>query len=334
MRGKMKKRFVLVFLSALFLSAPLFSAERNVSSSNYYYIQSAQEYGRSNRGYWDLPGSNPSYKKGARLNVWSLDYGADRKFKFSYAGSGYYTISAQNGSYNNSALDVKGGKNKNGRQLIVWSKHKNWNQLFKLRHVGNGRYKIYNKKGKVVCLDGRRSSNGTKVHIWDDHNGPWMEWVLINARTKQIVNPDERKSSYNTPESSTSGHGLSYYISHKNDTMIKRLVRNASYSDFRSQDRAGFKSRLTIYLDSLKWGKRVALAKDLIKSAANNRDQNAKYYIYRNIAKSRLNDNPKKNFLTRAVVNKIAKDISKVRSRERNPSSRSALKQIIRKLKG
>jgi uncharacterized protein (TIGR02145 family) len=74
----------------------------------------------------------------------------------------------------------------------IWDKNGQNNQKFLFQHLGNGRFKIYDRNsGKALCLAGRKNSNGTNVHIWDDHNGPWMEWYLIEVKTKKAFEPSQ-----------------------------------------------------------------------------------------------------------------------------------------------
>ena len=104
-----------------------------------YYIQSALEYNRSNKGYWDVPGGkNPVIKNGKNIELWEKNGGDDQKFRFkSTTKKGYYGICV---SYNrNFNVNVDGGKSKNGTNVELWqSSYSKKRQMFSLYHLGNG----------------------------------------------------------------------------------------------------------------------------------------------------------------------------------------------------
>lgn len=156
-----------------------------------FYVQSALTYGSSSYGYWDFPTLGGA-RKDMRLLIHALDNGPDRKFKLKSGNKyGYYEIAPISNS--NLRLDIAGGNNyidDNGNKIIVWDRTSADNQQFKFVHLGGGKYKIYTPAGHAICTDGRRSGNGTAVNIWEDHDGLWMEWYLIDARTKQPIYPE------------------------------------------------------------------------------------------------------------------------------------------------
>lgn len=155
-----------------------------------FYVQSAINYNKNIGGFWDFPGSPTSISNSMELIVWDLDDGEDRKFMFAHANIyGYYNIITMT---KNKAIDVTGGNGniaKNGNSISSWDRHSNISQMFTFRHLGGGRFKIYTKAGHVLNTDGRTSANGTKVTIWEDHDGAWMEFYLIDAETKEAYIP-------------------------------------------------------------------------------------------------------------------------------------------------
>lgn len=153
-----------------------------------YYVQSAKEYGKSNKGYWDIPGYDPNYEKDQTIQVWELGKSkpGDRKFYVEQLDDGYVRITPHHG-IGLGYIDVSGGRTKNGTDIQIWDKAKTTNQKFKLKEVGDGVYKIYTAKGQVVCLAGRKTKNGTNVHIWKDHNVDAVKWVFIDAKTNEKV---------------------------------------------------------------------------------------------------------------------------------------------------
>ncbi len=170
-----------------------------------FHIQSAINYGKNNGGYWDVPGKPSTIKKGSNIQVWNLDGGHDRIFSMRHSGSdGYYQIRV--GNTPTARVDIQGAKKGNGTSVKTWTNHSNDNQKFLFHHLGNGRFKIYDKNsGKAICLAGRSSKNGSNVHIWDDHNGPWMEWYLIDANTKRAYIPKNKPTGRPTGRPSSSG---------------------------------------------------------------------------------------------------------------------------------
>jgi hypothetical protein len=65
-------------------------------------------------------------------------------------------------------------------------------QKFRFKHLGNGNFKIYTLDDMVICLAGRKNTNGTNVHIWEDHDGAWMTWYLIDPDTKKTWKPENQ----------------------------------------------------------------------------------------------------------------------------------------------
>ncbi|NJO90181.1 MAG: hypothetical protein HC831_15470, partial [Chloroflexia bacterium] len=45
----------------------------------------------------------------------------------------------------------------------------------------------------AVCLERQKNANGTNVHLWEDHEGPWTEWYLVNPVTQQAFVPTTEK---------------------------------------------------------------------------------------------------------------------------------------------
>lgn len=151
-----------------------------------YFVQSAKEYGKSNKGYWDIPGWNPYYKKDQTIQVYEEGKYGDRKFHIEKLPGGYVRITAHHG-VGKGYLDVSGGNTKNGTDIQLWDKNGSNAQKFKLKEVDEGVYKIYTAKGQVLALAGRSTKNSTNVHIWEDHDVPAVKWVFVDPKTKEKV---------------------------------------------------------------------------------------------------------------------------------------------------
>lgn len=190
----MKKIFILsILVMSIFVDEAQSQSGEAVKLPTYkkFYIQSAKNFNKNTGGFWDLPGFPKTVTNGMNLEVYDLDKGEDRKFMFAHANIyGYYNILTMTSK---KALDVQGGNGniaKNGNRICTWDRHTNVSQMFTFRHLGGGRFKIYTKAGHVLNADGRTTANGTKVTIWEDHEGPWMEWYLIDAETKEAYIPN------------------------------------------------------------------------------------------------------------------------------------------------
>ncbi len=187
-----------IFFFNLICFLGIVNAQVYMPNGKTYYIQSAQTYGKSNKGYWDIPTSNPTYNKGQSLKVWSLaETSLDRKYRFvynSYTNGTYYFTIVPAYTKGKGVLDIQGGKSDDGTNVQVWDKNNTSAQKFYFKHVGNGHWKIYNQNGKIICLQGKSSENGTNIHLWHDHNLPTTEWVFIDTETKVPYNPEVKPS--------------------------------------------------------------------------------------------------------------------------------------------
>ncbi|HPN38946.1 MAG TPA: hypothetical protein PL041_11105 [Melioribacteraceae bacterium] len=185
---------VYAFLLFVLVGNSLFSQSINdlIPKNESFFIQSYQEYNRSNKGFWDIPGGEDKIKEGADIQVYELsDRAKDRRYMIENSSkAGYVRIHIEGVA---GYIDIKSKKNNNGQKIHIWGPNNDWNQNFSFKYIGNGRFKIYNEKGKVICLSGRNSSNKSDVCIWDDHEGPWMEWYLIDAETNKPFIPQTKQ---------------------------------------------------------------------------------------------------------------------------------------------
>lgn len=147
--------------------------------SGYYYIKSVQS-GGENAGYWDQPGRTEIVNDGANLSVWAWDdvFNEDQKFLIYPNKDGWYNIIPGNGGF----LSVDSNNNSNGSNVYFKRKNNNDNGAkFWFKHLGDGRWKIYTYWNKAICTP-RNYSNGSNIHLWDDHDGDWMEWYLLDEK--------------------------------------------------------------------------------------------------------------------------------------------------------
>jgi len=181
----MKKLTFSIILIFLFLYE-MFS--QDVPVDKWIYIQSVQASNLN--GYWDQPGDNAQYKEGISLILSKFEYGIhDRMYKIVDAGDGWYNIIPKNSEFNG-RLDLNAGNTGDGAKLIFGKKNNSETQKFKIKHIAEDRYKIYIATGKAICTP-RSFGDGTPVHIWSDHEGPWMEWRFIEGLVIKSYDPDK-----------------------------------------------------------------------------------------------------------------------------------------------
>lgn len=146
--------------------------------------------------FLDISGTANSDKarsNGANVQLWSLDGGADQKFKFIPAGNGYYHIQTQHARMN---LDVHGCfegkwfcgtyKKDKGANVQVWSAGRSEPQQWKLeKGTAPGRFYIKNRySGRY--LDASNSNvhkNGCNVLQWDKDDNTNKQWELVDVKT-------------------------------------------------------------------------------------------------------------------------------------------------------
>lgn len=153
-----------------------------------FIIQSAQNYKKNNEGVWDCPGSDDPVKDGMNLGVWESDGGRDQIFVVKRGSvKGFYKLSPSHDT--NYCVDVNDGKSENGTTLALWKDNNLGRKNFRFKHLGGGRFKIISYNGAVVTLEGRSSKNGSDVRVWEDQNGKWMEWYLLDPTTRKAYIP-------------------------------------------------------------------------------------------------------------------------------------------------
>lgn len=184
----MKKKFICIICSCIIGAAALTAAyaqetDDSPALNKIFYVKSVQS-GKNPFGFWDQPGYPKKFKKGDSLLLFEHENETDQQFVVEKTSDGWYNIRSNNGGY----IDVASNGNANGTKICIWEKTGKDNQKFRFKYLGNGRWKIYAKNGKVICTP-RKFDNATQVHIWDDHDGAWMEWYFIGEDGKGYVPP-------------------------------------------------------------------------------------------------------------------------------------------------
>lgn len=189
-----QKQFIII----LMLLMPFANAIGQKVPKHWYFIQSAQEYEQSNKGYWDVPDFPKKIEANEvqNIQVWEKDEFNDRKYTFTSKGGNSYHIKPGHGhathyvkmeasfKKNGANIELQAVKGSNGSEDIFNR------QLFSVKYVGAGRWKIYSDDGRVLSLENKSSKNGSNLQLWEDSKGAYNEWVFIEEVTGKAVYPE------------------------------------------------------------------------------------------------------------------------------------------------
>jgi hypothetical protein len=315
------KVLLLVLVAVALLYSPVYSAE--IDTSKYYYIQSAQEYGRSSKGVWDVPGHPKRFKKGQNIKVWDLPQNdrrsSDRAFKFYKISAGVYEIYSRMSS--RSRVDVAGGNTKNGTNIHLWDRNNNrYSQRYRVSYRGNGRWKFYTMRGKVICLSARESKNGSNVITWNNHNGPWTEWVLIPRNTYRAYMPVKKVVRRPSTILRVSlGQALNYNQSYNTTKYFSQV----SFRKFNSENRGRF---LTNRINRLNGSKKVMMVNRIIKAVGKNPAWSCRFGVYSSLKSANLRVG--NNFILNAGKKMVRDSIDSNLRRETNGGAKVHLRAI------
>lgn len=320
-----KKNLIILTASLLIsaLSATAVSAQAaydDPPTGGNWWIKSVQA-GNQNLGYWDQPGLITEYKfnQGSKITVYAKDNGLDQKFYFIPAPEkGWYYIRTMNGD---GCIDLPNGKNANGVQLIVYKSNNQNNQKFRFKHLGNGRWKIYASTGKAVCLANRSIANDTAVHTWDDHDGPWMEWYIVNDSTGNYMPPSAKGSS----DRVTTKYTLRDAI--ENEDAREQYFSYVDAAKFKSEN-AG--KELQAWLNGLEAMDQWNAVYKIMSSAKANKDLAARRAILAVLVE--VNIKKGKGFAEKAALNILRKGCQDEANAERDTESKRLINELAGKL--
>lgn len=314
----MKKMYGLFLwgIAVVMLAIPAGLSAGDVPTGRYYWIRSEKAVRQGQKGFWDLPGSG-SETKNKKMQVWDLDNGSDRKFRFikKQGSDNSYAIRIGNGQY--VALSGFG----NGDALKA---RKNpW--YFQIEHVGGGRYRI--KAGsKVVALQSKSIENGKKVHIWDDHSGPQTRWVFYNTSTRRSYVPQNTSSNSNTGNTSSRGTSITLQkaLSSSDGYALKRYLSEVSMSQYMNQRGDGLlqKKLNQVRKYSDQWVK----IKYALEGAVENRDWRLRRMVYSDLAK--VNVKEASDFVGKALKGKVKSQINSLAGKESNTDNKKMIFRI------
>ncbi|MGM0376887.1 MAG: hypothetical protein ACQEQ0_08925 [Bacteroidota bacterium] len=205
----MKKNIVLIVLSVWLIGTGSIVAQK-APTNRWMFIQSAQEYGESDKGYWDVPGYPEGIGAGdvQNIQVYQKEVEPDRQFNFMNRGGNRYDIAVGHAA-NSHLVKWEPSLKKNGVNVRIEGKTGDGSdeiynrQQFTLKYVGAGRWKIYSDDGRIMCLAGKSSENSSNVHLWEDHEGLFTEWHFIDAKTGEVIYPEFDSNIKNTQAESS-----------------------------------------------------------------------------------------------------------------------------------
>jgi len=224
---------------------------------------------------------------------------------------GWYFIKSLNG---NGCIDVPGGKNANGVQMIIYNCNNQSNQKFRLFYMGNFKWKIYTSNNKALCTP-RSFNNGSALNTWDDHEGDWMEWYLVDLKGYKI-SPEEKKQVKVKINIS-----LEKSIGYKNPGT--QYFNDVGADQF-NEENAG--KILQAYLVDMKATDQWNAVLSLIDSIKVNQDAAARSSMYKAISEVKIKpaDGALEGILRNAVKDKIAATIKK----EKDASAKQSLTAV------
>ena len=185
-----------------------------------FWIQSSMNYGKNPGGCWDISGKPQEIVNESSINVWTIDEESNRNFYLKETSKpGWYRIAIAD-AYSKQLISVDGGSinlETSGTNIYSFNDlDRKW-QKFRFKHLGEGKFKIYTVSNTAICLEGRKNENGTNVHLWEDHDGAWMEWHLVDPDTRKGYNPEKTSKTpdffidntlaYNSSSNSETGSG-------------------------------------------------------------------------------------------------------------------------------
>lgn len=131
--------------------------------------------------YWDIGGSGAeTNKNGKKVIMWSLDGGADRKYRFIPSGDhSWVFVQIQNGGR---VFDIVGKGGKNGEKIQIWDKQGNKDQKFAVQFTSPTTFSLRTKAWKSVDMKGGKiNNNGTHLIEYSSNFSSAQQFTLIYA---------------------------------------------------------------------------------------------------------------------------------------------------------
>lgn len=141
-----------------------------------FYVKSAYS-----DKYWDIGGSgSETNKNGKKVIIWSLDNGADRKYRFIPSGDhSWVFVQIQNGDR---VFDIVGKGGKNGEQIQIWDKQGSNDQKFAVQFTSPTTFSVRTKAWKSIDMKGGKiHNNGTHLIEYSTNYSAAQQFQLIYA---------------------------------------------------------------------------------------------------------------------------------------------------------
>ena len=108
-----------------------------------------------------------SKEDGGNLELWTNGQTNNQKFRVTYLGDGYYSISPVHSS---KLIDVAGNSKEEGANVLQWQSHGGDNQKWIIKDAGNGYYNIVSKSnGLYLDVPQSKSFDGANIQVWTEN---------------------------------------------------------------------------------------------------------------------------------------------------------------------
>ncbi|MBR4882158.1 MAG: RICIN domain-containing protein, partial [Clostridia bacterium] len=177
MKNRRKTRIISLMLAVITIMVVLTS---NASAETYYLTNITEG------DYFICPSSssnyaidviNNSHASGAGVHLYSKFSNTNEAQIFTirhYSGYWYKIINKASGL----CLNVPYANSVNGQQLWVHSPDNTAASLWRFAKAPDGNYVIQNQLGRVIDLDNNIVRDGSRIHLWDLHDGASCRWRL------------------------------------------------------------------------------------------------------------------------------------------------------------
>ena len=112
------------------------------------------------------------------VHLWQYLNVPQQQFVFTYAGNGYYTVTAR---HSGKALDVADGSSNPGANVQTYEPNGTAAQRWLVKDAGNGYVYLVSGTGLYLDVNGACPSNGTNIQGWGGNGTSAQRWRLIRV---------------------------------------------------------------------------------------------------------------------------------------------------------
>lgn len=134
-----------------------------------------------------------SLNDGANVQLYTSNKTDAQKFKLSYAGSGFYTITSVSSG---KVLDVYGASTKNGANVQQYTSNNSDAQLWKFVDIGNGKYYIRSKLGKMLDVYAANTMDGSNIQLYEANGSNAQLWGVKRVEKGNDLEQPVEDGSY------------------------------------------------------------------------------------------------------------------------------------------